>query len=98
MINRDMRTHEVFEFQANGNEYGETKLLKNDPIDAIQIAIYVSSQAIQDNINYKSATYVGFTYNTEYLSDNFAIKYGNDFLKILYVIPGRINQIFMSEI
>ena len=61
------------------------------------MAIYTTSQAIQDNINYKSANYVGLTYAL--LDDSYVIQYGDEKLKVLYVTPqGRMKQVFLVKI
>lgn len=95
MINRDMRLYGVYQY-GNKNSYGQRELNK-EPVDEVFMAIYTTSQAIQDNINYKSATYVGFTY--KHLENIHVIKYGETYLKVLYVNPqGKLNQVFMAEI
>lgn len=61
------------------------------------MAIYITTQAIQDNINYKSANYVGFTYSL--LDDSAVIDYNGEKLKVLYVNPqGRLKQVFLTKI
>ena len=51
------------------------------------MAIYISSQSVQDNINYKDCRYVGFT--NEPIDANYVIQYGDQKLKVLYTVPGR---------
>lgn len=100
MINRDIKRYLVFEYDTE-DAYGQRKLLKDsgDEVDEIQMAIYTTSQSIQDNINYKNASYVGFTNYQDEIKSTYAIKYGDVFLKVLYVNPqGRMKQVFMSEI
>lgn len=61
------------------------------------MAIYITSQNIQDNINYKGATYLGLTHSL--LDDKTVIQYGDKKLKVLYVNPeGRLKQVFMAEL
>ena len=96
MINTDMRTYTYHTFGAN-DAYGQPQLSKN-PVGTIKIAINISSQAIQDNINYKNASYIGLTYDSA-VNDKFVINYGDSKLKVLYVNPkGRLKQVFLSEI
>lgn len=97
MINRDMELYYVYEYDTNKDAYGQFDLNKEAECDYAQMAIYLTSQSIQDNINYKNATYVGFTYYD--FKDTHIIGYKDKFLKVLYVNPqGRLNQVFMSEV
>ena len=60
MINSNMRTYSYFTFGAN-NAYGQ-RTLSTEPVGTVKMAISLTSQSIQDNINYKEASYVGLTY------------------------------------
>ena len=98
MINTSMRLYNYF-LLGDQNEYGQRPLPAADaqPVGTIKMAIDISSQAIQDNINYKNATYTGLTNHN--VDDTYIIEYENKRLKVLYVNPrGRLKQAFMSEI
>ena len=95
MLNRDMRTYDYFQYTTN-NAYGEQQL-SDLPIGKVKMAIHVTNQSIQDNINYSGANYIGFTYAL--LDDSHVIQYGSEKLKVLYVNPaGRLYQVFMVKI
>lgn len=79
------------------NGYGQLTLSK-EAAGEVKIAIFTSSQAIQDNINYKDANYIGLTCSS-LLDDNCAIEYGDKKLKVLYITPdGRYKQVYLQEI
>jgi hypothetical protein len=91
----DMRDYDYYIFQGK-NAYAQPQLSK-EPQGTVKIAIYTSSQSIQDNINYKNAAYVGVTHET--LDDTYVIQYGAERLKVLYVMPqGRYKQVFLAKI
>ena len=95
MINTNMRFYDYYTFGAN-NAYGQPQL-SEAPQGTVTMAINVTSQSVQDNVNYQEATYMGLTYDT--LDDTYVIQYGDKKLKVLYVnTQGRYNQVFMAEI
>ena len=95
MINADMRQYDYYTF-GELDEYGQQKL-SQEKQGKIKIAINISSQTIQDNINYKNCQYIGLTQAA--IDDSYVIQYGESKLKVLYVNPkGRIKQVFLSEI
>lgn len=95
MINADMRSYDYFTF-GEMDAYGQPQLSKA-PIGSVKMSINISSQSVQDNINYKQAAYVGLTYAL--LDDTCVIQYGDKKLKVLYVNnKGRLNQVFLAEI
>ena len=95
MINNDFRTYNFFLYQ-DADAYGQPQLSK-EPQGQVKMAIYITNQAIQDNINYKSANYVGFTHSL--LDDAAVIDYNGQKLKVLYVNPqGRLKQVFLTKI
>lgn len=64
----------------------------------VKMSIFTTNQAIQDNIRYKDATYVGLTYDKA-IDDTYVIKYGEEKLKVLYVNRhGRYIQVFMKNL
>lgn len=98
MINADMRLYDYFTIGAN-NAYGQPQIPTEDsaPTGQIVMAIYTSSQAIQDNINYSGANYVGLT--KQNIDDSYIISYQNKRLKVLYVNPiGRYKQVYLSNL
>lgn len=95
MINSLFRTYDYFTF-GERNAYGMEKLTK-EPVGKVKLAITLSSQAVQDNINYKDATYVALTHSS-LLDDSCVIKYGEEMLKVLTINPfGRYNQVFLAR-
>jgi hypothetical protein len=94
MINADMRSYNFYIYGIN-NDYGQPSLSTN-PIGSVKMAINITSQSTQDNINYHGATYMGLTHSL--LDDSYVIQYDDKKLKVLYVNPkGRFNQVFMEE-
>jgi hypothetical protein len=94
MINADMRLYNYFTLGTQ-DEYGQ-QVISNEPVGQVKMAINVSSQSVQDNINYTGATYVGLTHAK--VDDTFVIEYGEERLKVLYVnTKGRLNQVFMAK-
>lgn len=99
MISTNMRFYDYFTL-GEPNAYGQRPLPAADaePAGFVKMAIYESTQSVQDNINYKSANYVGLT-NDALIDDTFIIQYGDERLKVLYVNPhGRYRQVFMSRL
>lgn len=95
MINADMRSYNYFTF-GELDSYGQPQL-KKDPEGTVKMAINISSQSVQDNINYKDCSYIGLTHSL--LDDSYVIQYGDKKLKVLYVNPrGRLKQVFLAEI
>ncbi len=95
MINTDMRKYDYFTYGAI-DEYGQPMVSEN-PVGTINIAVYITSQSIQDNILYEDAAYIGLT-TDKGINNTYVIKYGEDKLKVLYVNPkGRYKQVFMAR-
>lgn len=95
MINYDMRTYNYFTI-GDKDAYGQPKATDN-PVGEVKIAIYPTSTAIQDNILYKSAEYIGLTTDTE-ITDRYIVEYGQERLKVLYIQKkGRYKQLFMER-
>lgn len=96
MIGTKSRFYKYTKYSAE-NAYGQPTLL-TEPVGEVKIAIFTSSQSIQDNINYKDANYIGLTFST-LLDDKCVILYGDKKLKVLYVNPeARVKQVFFKEI
>lgn len=95
MINTDMRSYDYY-LIGEENDYGQATLPAEDatPAGQIKMTINLTSQSIQDNINYKDCQYVGLTHFP--IDDTYVIQYENERLKVLYVNPkGRMKQVFM---
>ena len=98
MINADMRPYNYFTLGTK-DEYGQFPLPGPDaiPEGQIKMAINITSQIVQDNINYKDSQYIGLTHAK--VDDTYIIQYGEERLKVLYVNPkGRLKQVFMAAI
>lgn len=81
------------------DEYGQEVVPNKDtePTGTIMMAIYLTSQNVQDNINFTGANYMGLTHAK--VDDTYIIEYGEERLKVLYVnTAGRLNQVFMKRI
>lgn len=95
MIGIKMVSYKFYKYSVE-NAYGQLTL-PNEPTGEVKIAIFTTTQSIQDNINYQGATYMGLTHSL--LDDKTVIQYGDRKLKVLYVNPeGRLKQVFMAEI
>ena len=95
MINADMRLYDYFTFGADDG-YGQPQL-STAPVGQIKMAINLTSQSTQDNINYKDARYIGLTHAE--IDDTYVIAFGTERLKVLYVNPlGRYTQVFLGEL
>lgn len=96
MINSDFR---LYNFYTLGeiDEYGQQKM--DDTVKgSVKMAIYPTSQNVQQNILYLNAQYIGFTHDKE-INDTYFIDYENYKLKVLYINrSGRLYQVFMSKV
>ena len=96
MISTDMRYYDYFTFGDNDG-YGQPQLSK-ERAGAVKMAINTTSTTIQDNVKYKDATYIGLTHSS-LLDDKCVIKYGDEKLKVIYIIPkGKYKQVFLKNI
>jgi hypothetical protein len=94
MINANMRLYNYFTLGTQ-DEYGQL-VQSDEPVGQIKMAINISSQEIQNNINYTGASYIGLTHAK--VDDTYIIEYGEERLKVLYVNNmGRLNQVFMAR-
>lgn len=95
MINATMRKYDYYTIGAKDG-YGQ-QTLTEEPQGKIMLSIYTLSTAIGTNINYKDATYIALTQNKA-IDDSYVIQYGEEKLKVMYVIPfGRYYQAFLAE-
>ena len=94
MINACTRTYDYYTIGSN-NAYGQP-VVSEEPKGQVRMAIYISSQSVQDNINYQDCQYIGITQAK--VDDTYVIRYNDKKLKVLYVnSQGRFNQVFMVE-
>lgn len=95
MINVEMQNINYYLY-SNINEYGQA-VLTDEVQGSVRIAIYLTSKAIQDNINYTNASYIGLTKDN--ITDKYVLEYNGEKLKVLYVYPkGRYKQVFLGAI
>lgn len=93
MINARMKSYN-YSLLAGNDKYGQPQVLENQGI--VKMAISITSQSTQENINYKNAQYLGLTLND--INDRYIINYGEEKLKVLYVYRGgRYNQVFLQK-
>ena len=101
MINTSMRAYEYFKY-GEPNEYGQRTLIKGgngEPIvqGTVKLAISLTTQAVQDSINYHNAQFCAQTLDKA-IDDTYVIRYGKMRLKVLFVAPGgRYRQVFLDE-
>lgn len=96
MITTDMRTYNYFTL-GDKNGYGQPTV-SEEPQGTIKMAIFISSQSTQDNINYQNCNYVGLTMDKS-VNDKMVIEYGEEKLKVLYVnSAGRFAQVFLQRV
>jgi hypothetical protein len=95
MINTAMRP---YNYSTLGKEdaYGQATN-SGEVVGTIKMAISISSQAVQDNINFTDCNYIGLTMAE--LDNSYVIHYGNEKLKVLYVNnQGRFKQAYLQKI
>lgn len=96
MISTDMRTYSYFTL-GDDNGYGQP-VISAEPQGTIKMAVNISSQSTQDNINYQDCNYVGLTMDKS-VNDKFVIQYGEEKLKVLYTNPrGRYIQVYLKRV
>lgn len=94
MINIQMRNYDYFTL-GKKDAYGQQELSKY-PTGSIKISINLTSQSIQDNINYSGSQYIGLT--RAEVDDTYVIQFGEKRLKVLYVNSfGRLKQVFLAD-
>lgn len=97
MINTNMRLYNYFTLGSE-DEYGQPQILDKNavPEGQIKMTINITSQSVQDNVNYRDAEYVGLTYAA--VTDKYIIQYGDEYLKVHYINPmGKMKQVFMQK-
>ena len=77
------------------DEYGQPKV-DNTEKECL-MAISVTKHSTVDSPLYVDSEYTGITMDNE-LNDKCIVNYNNMKLKILYILKGRFNQVFMQRI
>lgn len=91
-----MKTYNYFTYGLE-DAYGQAQL-SPEYGGIVKMAINITSQMVQDNINYKDSSYIGLTFDKS-INDTYVIEDGDRKLKVLYVNPkGRYTQVFMNEL
>lgn len=97
MINADMRLYNYFTLGAK-NKYGQVEPPAKDaaPEGQVLMTINLSSQSVQENINYSGCQLIGLTKAN--VDDTYIIEYQGQRYKVQYVNPkGRLKQVFMEK-
>lgn len=95
MITTDIRAYDYFTL-GDGDGYGQPTV-STEVSGTIKMAINISSQSVQENINYKDCSYIGLTTDKS-VNDKMIIQYGEEKLKVQYVNPkGRFIQVFLKS-
>lgn len=96
MINAQMKPYSYYSYGTQ-DDYGQESL-SSSPEGAVNMAINILSQSVQDDALYSGAQYIGLTYDKS-ITDKMVILYGTEKLKVQYVNPlGRMNQVFMARV
>lgn len=95
MIATEMKNYNYFKYGIDDG-YGQ-KQVSSEVVGSVKMAIYITSQSVQDNILYNGCSYMGLTFDKN-IDDTYVIQYGEEKLKVLYVNPnGRYRQVFMER-
>lgn len=95
MITTRMRTYDCFALGETEDAYGE-RVVSENPIGSIKMSITFISNTISESAVYADCEYLGLTYAD--IKDTYVIQYGEDRLKVKYVIPqGRYKQVFLAR-
>lgn len=95
MVNANMRSYN-YSTIGTKDAYGQQRI-NDEVVGSIKMSINLTSQSVQDNINYEQAQYMGLTYAP--VDSTYIIHYGEERLKVLYVNAlGRMKQVFMRAI
>ena len=89
-----MRIYNYKKFGSN-DKYGQPEL-SADVKGQIKIAISLSTESFDENSLYSGAQYVGLTQDKD-VNSSYVIQFGEENLKVLYVIPGRLKQVFLER-
>lgn len=93
MISCDFR---LYNFSQLDKKNGLGQVVEGEVKGQVKMAINLTSQSVQDNINFKNSQYIGLTFGP--IDDTYIIHYGDEKLKVLYVNPkGRYKQVFLTR-
>lgn len=96
MITTDIRAYDFYTL-GEEDEYGQS-VVSAEPSGTVRMVFFISSQNIQDNINYKDCNYIGLTMDKS-VNDKMVIQVGDERLKVQYVNPkGRFIQVFLKAL
>ena len=99
MINSRMRDYDYY-LLGDDNGYGQITLIRDDNAEplkqgSVKLSISTITKTVSDDIRYSDASYIGLTHDS--IKDTYVIQYGDELLKVQYVIPdGRYTQVFMG--
>lgn len=94
MINSRMSNYEYYLLGVD-NGYGQITITP-DVQGTVNISIATLTKAVTEDLRYSNASYLGLTHDKN-INDTYVIKYGNELLKVQYVIPdGRYTQVFLG--
>ena len=94
MINNKMRSYDYFTL-TDVDSYGVPQLTEKQ--GSVKLSLTHLTTAITQDIKYKDSSYVGLTYDKN-INDTYVIQYGDEKLKVLYVIPSdRLIQVFLGD-
>lgn len=89
---RQMMRDYTYKKYSSEDAYGQPALTDSG---SVKMAISVLNEQITDNVLYKDAQYIGITQDA--IDDKCVIIYGNEKLKVLYVVQGRFKQVYMAR-
>lgn len=96
MIASRMRVYDCFALGETEDAYGE-RVPTEDPIGQVKMSITFLTHTISDAAVYADCEYLGLTHAD--VKDTYYIQYGEDRLKVKYVVPqGRYKQVFLAKV
>lgn len=96
MIARAMKDYNFYTL-GEDDAYGQPQESTPLPLGKVRMSVNILSQAMSDNILYTDCEYLGLTHNAN-VDDTYIIEYGNERLKVKYVVPQtRFIQVFMAR-
>ena len=96
MINANMKQHDYYLYGEN-DSYGQPTL-SEEVVGSVKMAIHSSNKSVTGDVNYTGGNYIGLT-NDPDINDKYVIKYGDERLKVKYIVavPRHMTQVFMSR-
>lgn len=88
-----MRKYSFIKYSPDLDEYGQPTL--SEQTGEILMFISITKHSPIQNPLYVDSEYTGLT--TEEIDDSFIINYNGEKLKVLYVVKGRYNQVFLKR-